>query len=151
MLLTAVVLVHVLSAFAFVAGYTATNALTEIARRRSSLAERRTVLGLSGAFDRQLVRTGGTLVGVSGVVLVAIGEWSWTAPWIWLSTVLYASIVVMGIGVWGPRGGRVEAAIAANDIETVDRLLNERSFLALARIENAALLVVVCLMVLRPA
>lgn len=151
MLLTAVVLVHVLSAFAFVAGYTATNALTEIARRRSGLDERRTVLGLSGAFDRQLVRTGGTLVGVSGVVLVAFGGWPWTAPWIWLSTVLYTAIVVMGIGVWGPRGARVEAALLASDEATVDRLLGERRFVVLSRIENIGLLVVIGLMVLRPS
>jgi hypothetical protein len=150
MLVTALVLVHVLSAFAFVAGYVATNVLTEIARRHSDLQERRTVLGLSGAFDRRFVRTGGTLVGVSGVVLVAIGGWSWTAPWIWLSTVVYAAILILGIGVWGSRGGRVEAALVASDEATVDRLLTERPFVILSRIENIALLFVICLMVLRP-
>jgi uncharacterized membrane protein len=150
MLVTALVLVHVLSAFAFVAGYVATNALTEIARRRSDLRERRTILGLSGAFDRRFVRTGGTLVGLSGIALVFVGGWSWTAPWIWLSTILYVAIVGLGIGVWGPRGGRVEAALVASDEATVDRLLSEQSFVILSRLENVALLVVIGLMVLRP-
>jgi hypothetical protein len=150
MLITGLVLVRVLAAFVFVAGYVATNMLTEAARRAGDLEWRRTILGLSGLFDRVLLRNGGTGVGLSGLALVATGSRSWSTPWIWLSTLLYAAIVALGIGLWGPRGGRVEAAIAANDIETVDRLLNERAFLVLARIENAALVVVVGLMVLQP-
>jgi uncharacterized membrane protein len=151
MLVAALVLVHVLAAFLYVAGYVMINTLTEAARRPGDLERRRMILGLSGLFDRVLVRVGGTVVGLSGLALVAIGNRAWTAPWIWLSTVLYLAIVGLGIGLWGPRGGRVEAAMAANDIQTVDRLLNERSFLVLARIENGMLLAVVCLMVLRPA
>jgi uncharacterized membrane protein len=151
MLLTAMVLIHVLAAFLYVAGYITINALTEAARRPGHVDRRRTILGLSGLFDRVLVRVGGTVVGLSGLALIAIGNRPWTASWIWLSTLLYLGIVGLGIGLWGPRGGQIEAAISANDIATVDRLLNERSFLVLARIENAALLAVLCLMVLRPA
>jgi uncharacterized membrane protein len=150
MLTTGLILVHVLAAFGFVAGYVATNALTEVARRPGDVEKRRTILGLSGLFDRALVRIGGTVVGLSGLALVAAENRSWTDSWIWVSTLLYVAITALGIGLWGPRGGRVEAAIAENDIETVDRLLNERSFLVLARIENAALVAVVGLMVLRP-
>jgi uncharacterized membrane protein len=151
MLITALVLVHVLAALLYVAGYITINALTEAARRPGDLERRRTILGLSGLFDRVLVRVGGTVVGLSGLALVAFGNRAWTAPWIWLSTLLYLAIVGLGIGLWGPRGGRVEAAMAANDVQTVDRLLNERSFVVLARVENGMLLAVACLMVLRPA
>jgi hypothetical protein len=150
MLITALVLVHVFAAFLYVAGYVTINTLTEAARRPGDAERRRLILGLSGLFDRALVRVGGTVVGLTGLALVVLGNRPWAAPWIWLSTVLYLAIVGLGIGLWGPRGGRVEAALAANDIETVDRLLNERSFLFLARIENALLVVVIGLMVLRP-
>jgi uncharacterized membrane protein len=150
MLNTALVLVHVLSAFLFVAGYVAINLLTETARRPGPLERRRTILGLSGLFDRGLVRTGGTVVGLSGLALVLSGGRSWTEPWIWLSAILYAAVIGLGILLWGPRGGRVEAAMAADDIATVDRLLNEPRYVALGRAENLALLVVVSLMVLRP-
>jgi uncharacterized membrane protein len=150
-LITSLVLVHVLTAFLYVAGYVAINVLTEAARRPGPLDRRRTILGLSGLFDRSFVRTGGTLVGLSGLALVIAGGRAWSEPWIWLSTLLYVAITVLGIFLWGPRGGRVEAAIAADDVATVDRLLNDPAFVALARIENIALLVVVSLMVLRPA
>jgi uncharacterized membrane protein len=151
MLNTGLVLAHVLSAFLFVAGYVAINILTEAARRPGPLERRRTILGLSGLFDCGLVRIGGTVVGLSGIALVVTGGRSWAEPWLWLSATLYLGISALGIFVWGPRGGRVEAAIAADDVATVDRVLNEPAYVALGRIENLALLVVVSLMVVRPA
>jgi hypothetical protein len=150
MLTALLVLIHVIAAFAFVAGYVATNGLTEAARRTRDSRNRRTILALSGGFDRRLVRNCGTVVGLSGLALVAVGSAPVTSVWIWLSAALYASVVGLGIRVWGPRGGAVEAAIAASDDPTAERLLNEPRFVILSRIENAALVLVVCLMVVRP-
>ena len=62
------VLVHVLAAFWFVAGYVATNVCTEIARRSASDEECRAALTLSGRFDRWLNAPGGSAVAISGLL-----------------------------------------------------------------------------------
>ena len=147
---TAAILAHVLSASWFVAGYVGTNVLTEIARRAKTHEARVAALGMSDRFDRFLNQPGGTAV-------IWTGAWSWwvsgyplTTPWIIASVVIMLTIGVMGGTYWSRRGRRVNAAVSSGDVEMTRTLLTASEAVLLSRLENAALLIVVMLMVLRP-
>jgi uncharacterized membrane protein len=74
-----------------------------------------------------------------------------TTPWIALAVVLFAGIVLLGIFYWSTFGRRVASAIAADDWAGVRRLLTEPRIVLLSRLENVTVVVIVVLMVLRPA
>jgi len=131
-------LAHLLAAFAFVAGYAGTNVLTGLARRATSLDDRRAALRLAGAFDRRLNQRGGTAVIVTGpIVLLAFG-YPFTAPWVVISTLLFLLVPSLG-GLYGaPRARRIEAAVEAGDDATAAALLNAPRAVAVSRLENLA-------------
>ena len=143
-------LLHVSAAFLFVGGYLATNALTELARRSADDSTLRSAIGFSGWFDRRLLIPFSVIAAIAGLILVPLRGYAWTTPWIVVSVVLYVAVVGIGIFVWGPRGGRVEAALTADRVDEVRALLREPRFVALSRVENATVAVIVALMVLRP-
>jgi len=146
-----VVLAHVLAAFGFVAGYVGTNLCTELARRTRSDQDRRAALLLSGRFDRWLNAPGGAAVSLSGIVALWVFGYSLTTLWIVLTVLLMAGVISLGIFYWSRFGGRVEAAVAADDWPGVRRLLTQPRVVLLSRVENASVLTVIVLMVLRPA
>ncbi len=75
-------LIHVLFAFAYVAGYVATNVLTELARRTDDPAFRRSALQFSTRFDRMLNAPGGTLVGLTGIATALVFGYSFLSGWV---------------------------------------------------------------------
>ena len=145
-----VVLLHVFAAFAYVAGYVATNVLTEIARRTADASQRRQALSFSSRFDRMLNAPGGTLVGITGIVAVVVFGYPLTTGWLLAAIVLYALIVATGILFWSRVGAAIDRAAAAGDDVAVRRELLRPRNVAVSRIENVALLAVIALMVLRP-
>ncbi|HEX5015071.1 MAG TPA: DUF2269 family protein [Candidatus Limnocylindrales bacterium] len=145
-----VVLAHVLAAFWWFAGYAGTNICTEIARRSTTDDDCRSAIVVSGRLDRLANRTGGTAVGLTGLLLVIVTGRAWTTPWILVSIVLFATVVFGGIFLWERFGGGVEAAAAANDWPGVRRALNAPRVIAYGRLENVAVLAIIVLMVLGP-
>ncbi len=145
-----VLLLHVLSAFAYVAGYVATNVLTEMARRNDDLVFRRDALRFSNRFDRLLNAPGGTLVGITGLATMFAFGYSPLAPWVLAAIVLFVIIVAMGIFFWARVGRAVDRAMAAGDNETVGRVLRSPRNVAVSRFENGLVVVLIVLMVLRP-
>ena len=148
--LALVLLAHVLSAFWYVTGYVGTNLCTEMARRSTSDDECQSAILVSGRLDRWANRTGGTAVGLTGLLLLAVSGRALTTPWILASVVLFAAVVLSGIFFWHRFGGRVEAASAAIDWGGVRRALNEPRVIAYGRLENLAVLAIIVLMVLGP-
>jgi uncharacterized membrane protein len=134
-----------------VAGYVGTNLCTELARRARSDQECRSALLVSGRFDRWLNARGGTAVVLSGIVALWMFGYSVTTPWTLVSVTLMAGVVGLGIFYWSRFGRRVESASKADDWDGVRQLLTEPRIVLLSRVENAAVLAIVVLMVLRPA
>jgi uncharacterized membrane protein len=106
---------------------------------------------ISGRFDRWLNAPGGMAVALSGIVALWVFGYSVTTPWVALSAMLMAGVVGLGIFYWSRFGRRVELATTAGDWAGVRRLLTEPSIVLLSRVENAAVLAIVVLMVVRPA
>jgi uncharacterized membrane protein len=143
-------LAHLLAAFAFAAGYVGTNMLTEMARRARDLEERSWAITLSGRFDRLLTQRGGTALIVTGPIVLWTYGYSITTPWIVGSTALFLLVPVIGATYWAGAARRVEAAIAEGDDAAAASILNEPRSVLISRLENAAVLIVVVLMVTRP-
>jgi len=145
-----VVLAHVLAAFWYVTGYVGTNLCTEMARRSTSDDDCRSALLISGRLDRWANRTGGTAVGITGLLLIVVYGRSIMTPWILASTLLFGGVILAGIFLWERFGGGVEDAAEAGDWAAVRRTLNTPRAIAYGRVENLAVLAIVVLMVLGP-
>jgi len=145
------VLIHVLAAFWYVAGYVGTNLCSELARRAATDDECRTALLFSNRFDRWLNAPGGMATSLTGLAAVWVFGYALTTPWVALAIALFAGIVLVGIFYWGRFGRRVDSAVAAGDWPGVRALLTEPRIVLLSRLENIAVLAIVVLMVLRPA
>ena len=139
------------AAFVFVAGYVGTNVLTELGRRTVEPDRLRHLLELSDVFDARLSRGGGTVVALSGLVLVPAAGHRFDEPWIVASIVAYAAVVLLGIVYWGRRGRFVGAALRSGDLGRVQALLVEPRSIVVSRFDNALVVTIVVLMVLRPA
>jgi uncharacterized membrane protein len=146
-----VLLLHVLFAFGYVAGYVATNVLTELARRTDDPAFRRNALQFSTRFDRSLNAPGGALVGLSGIATAVVFGYSLLSGWVLVAIVLFVVIVATGIFHWSRVGGKIDRAAAAGDDVAVVRELRRMRNVAVSRIENLVLLTIIVLMVLRPS
>jgi uncharacterized membrane protein len=146
-----VVLAHVLAAFWWVAGYVGTNVCTEMARRSTTDDECRAALRVSDRLDVVANRTGGTAVGLTGIIALIVFGYRLTTAWVIVSIVLFALVVLGGITFWTRFGGHIGAAAAADDWPSVRAGLNERRVVAYARLENLAVVAIIILMVWRPA
>jgi uncharacterized membrane protein len=145
-----VLLLHVLAAFAYVAGYVATNVLTELARRTDDPAFRKEALRFSTRFDRLLNVPGGMLVAITGIATALVFGYSLLSSWVLVASILYVLIVVTGIFFWGRVGREVDRAAAAGDGAAVQRELRRPRNVAISRLENLVLLTIIVLMVLQP-
>jgi uncharacterized membrane protein len=141
--------VHVLLAFAYVAGYVGTNAMTEAARRTTDDARLRTAIAWSGMFDQRLMVPASALLAFAGLATALVGGYSLTAPWLVLASVLYVAVIAVGIVLWGRVGRAIEAALRSNDLQRARALLNAPRLVLLSRGENVVVFVIVALMVLR--
>ena len=139
-----------LAAFAYGAGYTATNVLTELARRTDDPVVRRQALQSSGVFDRRFNITGGTIAGITGVVAMFVFGYSLLTPWILAAIAIYVVIVGTGILFWGSVGRQIDTAAAAGDDARVSTLLRSPRNVAISRAENVLFITLIALMVLRP-
>jgi len=146
-----VLLLHVLAAFVYVAGYVATNVLTELARRTDDPAFRKEALRFSSRFDRLLNVPGGSLVAITGIATALVFGYSLLSGWVLVAVVLFALIIVTGIFFWGRVGREIDRAAAAGDDAAVQRELRRPRNVAISRLENLVLLTIIVLMVLRPS
>jgi uncharacterized membrane protein len=145
----AVLLLHVLAAFVYGAGYIGTNLLTEQARRTDDSVMRRYALHFSGVIDRLNI-VGGTVAGITGILAVFFFGYSLLTPWVLAAIALYVVIVGTGILFWGRVGRGIDRAIGAGDEATAIALLRSRRNIAISRAENILFVTLVGLMVLRP-
>jgi hypothetical protein len=145
-----VVLAHVLAAFWWFAGYVGTNLCTEIARRSTSDDQCRVALELSNRFDVIANRTGGTAVGLTGLLTLWVFGYGLTTFWVAASVILFGVVVFGGIFFWGRFGSGVDTAAAAGDWAGVRRTLSEPRIQVFSRVENVLVFAIIVLMVLRP-
>jgi uncharacterized membrane protein len=144
-----VLLIHVLAAFVYGAGYIGTNVLTELARRTDDPGMRRHALHFSGVLDR-LNMSGGSLAGITGVLTVFVFGYSLLTPWVIAAIAIYVVIVGTGIFFWGRIGREIDRAMLAGENARANALLRDPVNIAISRAENVLFTTLVALMVIRP-
>lgn len=65
----------------------------------------------------------GGLIGITGVLLVLDGDWSWSAGFIWVGIAVVIIGGVLGVALFGPVAKRRAAAIEAGDATTAGKTL----------------------------
>jgi hypothetical protein len=118
-----VVLVHALIAVLFVAGLVGRWIVLGLAERADDLSAMKTLTAAAGPFER-IVIVGSSLVLVFGIVAAVMLGRSVLGPlggggvdWLFVSLLLYLSLIPLVPIVFLPRGKVFEAALAAAEVE----------------------------------
>jgi uncharacterized membrane protein len=99
--------------------------------------------------DSRVANPAYVVLALTGVPLVIVGRWSFTAPWIWLSIVLYLAIAFIGITLYAP-AIRVQLRAAEEDPGSEVYGAAARRSNALGLVTLVVVSVIVGLMVLKP-
>ncbi len=142
---------HILAAVVWVGAAVTTSAVIMRANRNP---DRAVVAGLA----QQLEWVGPRLIGPSALVVVAAGIWitiiedwvDFAQTWIWLSLVLVAVSMVLGMGYFGPEGRRIGRIVAERGPEHPEVRQRMDRLLMLNGLDLVILVVVIWLMVFKP-
>jgi hypothetical protein len=94
---------------------------------------------------RQYYNVAGTLIGVTGALLVIHGTWGWDSGFIWVGVAVLVIGGVIGALHFVPTGAKQVAAIEAGDRELLGRL--DRRVTAVALFDTALVIVAMLAMV----
>ena len=107
---------------------------------------------VAAAWTRQTIWLGpryynaaGGLVGVTGVLLVLDGDWSWSAGFVWVGIAVLVAGAVMGGAFFGPWAERRATALESGDDATAAAA--QRRTLRLALLDTALIVTAVLAMV----
>jgi hypothetical protein len=150
-------LLHVIAAFAFVAGLVGRDLILGAARRADDLPKIRTLLHASEPFER-LVRTGSMLVLAFGLLAwwtEKLPVWGTGARWVTVSLIAYATIIPLVPLVFLPRGKVFDAALvdaeeAGHGTPALTAALNDPAVAAARWYELGVVAFIVVLMVTKP-
>ena len=80
--------------------------------------------GVAAVWTRQTIWLGeryypvaGAVMGITGVLLVLDGDWSWGAGFVWVGISVVVIGAVLGVAAFGPLAKRRAAALEAGDVE----------------------------------
>lgn len=106
---------HVASAFWFVAGLIGRNVLLGLARRSDDLRRVRTLVDVAGPFERFMVQPASAVVLVLGILTMwaqGLPVWGHGTRWVTVSLIAFLSLIPLVPLVFLPRGRVFEAALA---------------------------------------
>jgi uncharacterized membrane protein len=153
-----VVLLHVLTAFVFVAGLIGRDVTLARARRSDDLSEVPMLVPLAGRFEALMIRPGSFAVLIAGL----LAAWAQGRPlagdgngWLLLSLILFLSLIPVIPLVFLPRGRvferALEDAVARDTVTPELRTAFRDRAVAIARwYELGVIAVVIALMVTKP-
>jgi uncharacterized membrane protein len=148
---------HIITAFWFISGLVGRTLTMWRASKSTDVQMIRALVGLSGYFEMWMVRPGSMAVLGFGLVTAWLQRWPLGSPanWLWLSTVLYLSLIPVIIFVFLPRGkifGRaLDAAVAAGSVTAdLTAAFHDGAVRLAHRYELAVTVVIILLMVLKP-
>jgi uncharacterized membrane protein len=107
---------------------------------------------VAAAWTRQTIFLGeryynaaGTLLGITGVLLVLDGDWSWGSGFIWVGITVLVIGGVMGGVFFGPLAKRRAEALEAGDVAAADQA--QARIIPLALLDTALILLALLAMV----
>lgn len=109
---------------------------------------------IAAAWTRQTIwlgeryyATAGGVIGITGVLLVLDGGWSWSAGFVWVGIAVIVIGAVMGVALFAPLGHQRAAALESGDAAEADSA--QRRIIPLAVLDTVLVLTAVLAMVER--
>jgi hypothetical protein len=107
---------------------------------------------VAAAWSRQTIWLGeryytgaGAVIGITGVLLVLDGNWSWSAGFIWVGIGVVVLGAVLGVAFFGPLAKQRVAALESGDTDQADTA--QRRIIPLALLDTALVITAVLAMV----
>jgi hypothetical protein len=156
------VLLHVISAFAFVAGLVGREVSRAYARRQEKLDPFTQLMGLSRWFERNLVMHGSHAIIIFGTATAWVRGWPLfgvlqgsSINWVFVSLLLYLTTVPLIPLIFVPRGKRLRERLTAAQAEGVitpelRAAMNDPVVRAAHIGEEVVIAVIIYLMVMKP-
>jgi uncharacterized membrane protein len=150
------VLLHVATAFWFVAGLAGRDVLMTRARAATDMTSVRSLTEAAGVFDRFFVIPGSMAVPLAGLITAFAQHLSFAhETWLLVSLILYLSLIPLVPLVFVPRGKIFEAAMeeaeAGGEVTpSLRTAFDDRAVLGARWFERIVVAVIVVLMVTKP-
>jgi hypothetical protein len=156
------VLLHVLSAFALIAGLVGREFTRAYARRQDEIKSFIQLIGLSGWFESKLVIPGSNAVLVLGLLTAWVRRWPLLGVlqgspinWPFVSLLLYLLFIPIIVFIFVPRGRLFEQKLAAAQAQGVitpelSAAMNDPIVRAAHIVEALIVLFIIYLMVMKP-
>lgn len=143
--------VHILAAMVYVTGYIAGAILQNASARAADWPARRTLLRYSNVLTNGLLVPGFVAAGVLGVATAVVMGYPLLSGWVRNALVLYVVILVTGLAYWSPQGRKQQLALDAGDEAAFIKLARSPSIRYVGIFDTIIILVLIYLMVVKPA
>lgn len=143
--------VHILAAMVYVAGYIAGAFLQVWAGRATDWPARRTLQGAANIFNNKILVP--AFIGAAVLGLAAAGALRYPifSGWVLYSLIIYAVLLVSGVGYWAQLGKKIDVAIAGSNEAAFVALRDRPATRYISILDGVLLLTLIYLMVVRPS
>lgn len=142
---------HILAAMVYVTGYISGSMLQAAAGRATEWPERRLLMHWSDLLTTRLLVPGFIVAGALGIATALALGYPLTSGWVLYALIVYAVMFVTGIFYWNPLGKKQQKAIDASDEALFNRLATSSSIRIVLVLDTILLLLLIYLMVVKPA
>ena len=143
--------VHILAAFVYVTGYLTGGILAAAAGRTTEWPARDALMRTSETFTNRLLIPGFIAAAVLGVITALVMGYPLTSGWVLYALVVFVVMLLIGILFWGRLGRKQMAALQSRDDATFVALGRQTSVRVVTIVDGLLLLLLIYLMVARPA
>lgn len=142
---------HILAAMVYVTGYISGGVISTMAGRQADWPVRAALTRLSLTFTNKILVPGFIVAGALGVATALVIGYPLTSGWVLYALVIYAVMFVTGIVYWSPLGKKQKAAVDRSDETAFTALARQPSIRIVSTIDGILLLLLIYLMVVKPA
>lgn len=142
---------HILAAMVYVTGYISGSMLQAAAGRATEWPTRRLLMRWANLLTTRLLIPGFIVAGALGIATALALGYPLTRGWVSYALIVYAIMFVTGVFYWNPLGRKQQKAIDASDEGSFKRLATSSSIQVVLALDTILLLLLIYLMVVRPA
>lgn len=142
---------HILAAMVYVTGYISGSMLQAAAGRATEWHDRRLLMHWADLLTTRLLVPGFIVAGALGIITAIVMGYPLTRGWVLYALIVYAIMFITGIFYWNPLGRKQQKAIDASDESSFRSLTRQSSIQIVLVLDTILLLLLIYLMVVKPA